>query len=359
MPVLAWLACALALLGGGWRPAGAYDILGIFPQVYRSHSLIYNPIMVELARRGHNVTVYSVFQAASRLPNLRQVDLRPCFPKRPLYDSIEAMRCPTALQLLDLIYVELPPYWNVSACPPLAALLRDSPRFDALLTQPFNSDLFSAYARRLRIPTAVYLFTSSLHTWLLERLGSPSNPSYIPERGSSFVRPMDFWERVQNAYRYAVSELYYRLYFAAESERIYRAVLGDGDGRGPSLSSIAAETGLVLANTHFSLYPAAPLAPAVVEVAGVNLKNASALPPVSLPLTVHPHRTDRVPSRPVPSRHVLRHPPGPSLLPASFFSTFFNYDNIFIIAYAALCSSSSPSGFGFSFDGIFASQIIE
>lgn len=282
---VALLLSALALGGGGSGCVRAYDILGIFPQVYRSHSLIYNPIMLELAKRGHNVTVYSMFQVNSQLPNLRQIDLQPCFPKKPLYDSIEGMRCPTAVQLLELIYVELPSYWNVSACPPLVALLRHSPHFDALLTQPFNSDLFSAYAHRLRIPTSVFVFTSSLHTWLLQRFGSPSNPSYIPERGSSFVQPMTFWQRVENVYRYAISEFYFWLRFDAESERIYRALLaGDAGAGAPSLRRIAAQTSLVLANTHFSLDPVSPpLAPAIVEVAGVNLKNATQLPPVSSP----------------------------------------------------------------------------
>lgn len=57
------LVSALVLtLAGGLPSSRAYDILAIFPQVYRSHSLIYNPILLELAKRGHNVTSYSWYQ---------------------------------------------------------------------------------------------------------------------------------------------------------------------------------------------------------------------------------------------------------------------------------------------------------
>ncbi len=258
--------------------AGAYNILGILPVVCRSHSVMYNPIMEELARRGHNVTSYSAHLQTSDTLNYRQVDIRSCFPKNPRYSSIENMLLSTQIDLLNWLYEELPNYSNLLKCQPIADLLNGNEKFDLLITEPFNSDLFSAFAYKLKIPASVHIFSTTLYTWLLNRMGSPSNPSYISEKTSSYVKAMNFVERLNNVWHYIVSELYFKIYLSRESEKIYKNLFGVAN---PTLEEIARNTSLILANTHFSLQPPMPLVPGIVEVSGVNLKEPSPLPLVS------------------------------------------------------------------------------
>jgi glucuronosyltransferase len=50
-------------------------ILGIFPFPARSHHIVHKALMLELARRGHEVTVVSAFPENKPIPNYRDIVL--------------------------------------------------------------------------------------------------------------------------------------------------------------------------------------------------------------------------------------------------------------------------------------------
>jgi glucuronosyltransferase len=50
-------------------------ILGVFPFPARSHLIVHKPLMLELARRGHEVTVVSSFPENKAIPNYTDIVL--------------------------------------------------------------------------------------------------------------------------------------------------------------------------------------------------------------------------------------------------------------------------------------------
>jgi glucuronosyltransferase len=50
-------------------------ILGVFPFPARSHLIVHKALMLELARRGHEVTVVSSFPESKPIPNYTDIVL--------------------------------------------------------------------------------------------------------------------------------------------------------------------------------------------------------------------------------------------------------------------------------------------
>jgi glucuronosyltransferase len=51
-------------------------ILGIFPMPAKSHMTVHSALMKELARRGHEVTVFSPFPEKSPMPNYTDIEFK-------------------------------------------------------------------------------------------------------------------------------------------------------------------------------------------------------------------------------------------------------------------------------------------
>jgi glucuronosyltransferase len=51
-------------------------VLGVFPFPARSHLIVQKALMFELARRGHEVTVFSAFPESKVIPNYTDIELK-------------------------------------------------------------------------------------------------------------------------------------------------------------------------------------------------------------------------------------------------------------------------------------------
>jgi glucuronosyltransferase len=51
-------------------------ILGVFPFPGRSHLIVHKALMLELARRGHQVTMVSSFPESKPIPNYTDIEVK-------------------------------------------------------------------------------------------------------------------------------------------------------------------------------------------------------------------------------------------------------------------------------------------
>lgn len=51
------------------------NILVVYPMPSRSHQLVYKPLLRELARRGHQLTVLTPFTEEKQLPNITEIKI--------------------------------------------------------------------------------------------------------------------------------------------------------------------------------------------------------------------------------------------------------------------------------------------
>ncbi|XP_065219006.1 UDP-glycosyltransferase UGT5-like isoform X9 [Planococcus citri] len=254
-----------------------YNILGIFPYPARSHYAVFDPLMVELAKRGHNVTIYDTFPKETSIPNYHEISIKSCF-SLPNILGVDQMNELTSdeFQTLSALSEFLPSREEIFNCKPLQKLLtEEAGNFDVFITETFHMDFFLMYGARLKTPIITFHSNTPL-PWHSERMGLPDNPSYLPFAYSMDPIDMGFWSRMKNAALKMYALIIYRLYsenvfseLAAEYFTVDRSALNE------AVNNIS----LLFLYSHFTLSPSSrPLTPNVIEVAGLNIKQPRELP---------------------------------------------------------------------------------
>lgn len=277
-----WMVFAFAWCSLQPQHSQAAKILALFPYPLKSHFIMFDALLVELAKRGHQLTVVNAFPKKQPVANYTEVDVSNCFRLPSLRFEIERAFSYHSSLLRDLFsYVEA--YDNILACEPMRQLANASPslHFDLVITEIFSSDAMLGYVHRFGAPLISFCSTPLL-TWASDRVGNPDNPSYIPFSYSD--RPLDtprstIAQRAYNAYAYLLSRVKYQFFSERKTDAIVRKHFGPDT---PSLRQISVEnTSLIFTFSHLSINSAKPMVPGVVEVGGIQIKEPSPLPPVS------------------------------------------------------------------------------
>ncbi|XP_072765192.1 UDP-glycosyltransferase UGT5 [Anoplolepis gracilipes] len=252
-------------------------ILGVFGHLGKSHFDVFEPLLKELARRGHEITVISYFprtdnaKAKEPLPNYKDINLTD--PKVGVY-----------LDIIDLNQLK-PSFFHVIndlhllrsmadfACntglrhPLITELLRSDEKFDVILTENFNTDCFLGFVHHFKVP---YLFLSShqIMPWTNNDMSNEDNPSYIPTIFMGLTRPLDFLDRLTNALIVPFLKVVYEYWFRSADQVIANEVFGSNL---PKLRKIAEQSSALLVNTHSSLHGSRPQLPNVVEIGGLHI----------------------------------------------------------------------------------------
>lgn len=255
----------------------SYKILGIFPYKAKSHYAVFDPLMVELANRGHHVTVYNTFPKDYNIKNYREINIEKCFPL-PEILTVDRMAKSYigAVALMNAFRDFVPTEQQIMNCEPLKELTNSTEKYDAFITETFLQDFFQLFGHRLKIPVITFHSNAPL-PWMSNQLGLPENPSYIPHPHEAFPEKMSFVERVHNTLCYLGSLALYHIQSEASFDDIAKRYFGPSI---PSLGDVVKNVSLLLLYTHFSLNRPRPLVPGTVEVAGLNLKPARRLPEV-------------------------------------------------------------------------------
>lgn len=259
------------------RSTFSYNILGIFTHPMKSHHNAFDPLMTELANRGHQVTHVNTFPKTQRIPNYRQVNIESCF-KLPSILSVDTMKSLSSiLGATSTILNFNPSYQEVFSCQPLIELLNSTEKFDLLITETFTTDFYILYANKLNIPVIGY-HSNLPYAWQAERIGMPYNPSYIPCTLGGFPPRMNFKERLMNVVANVASLVVYDRY----SQEVFNEMVLEYYGAGmPRLQEAVKNTSLIFFYSHYSYSAVRPLVPNAVEVGGMHIKESKPLPQVS------------------------------------------------------------------------------
>lgn len=245
------------------------NILGIFPFTARSHYIMFEPLMLELRNRRHNITVLSHFPQKQKLINFTDISLVGAIKSLDNNVSLESIKnTPLNLyQNLHKLYYEIDDYEPLFLLPQVQELLVKNFTFDLIITEIFNTDIFLGFVHKFKSPF-VSMSASPLMPWAYERFSNPDNPSYIPVLFAPFHDSMDFVSRLENFLNLICSKLAYKFFFSEKSQKIAEKYFSNL----PLLNDIASNTSLILVNSHFSLHKPAPLSPKVKHVGGLHIK---------------------------------------------------------------------------------------
>ncbi|XP_065219659.1 uncharacterized protein LOC135845124 [Planococcus citri] len=253
------------------------NILGVFPLNFKSHYIIYQSVMKELARRGHNVTVINPFPMNEAQQNYTDIDIKECFNLAGsfVFNDVHMQRNPF-LKTYEILHEGGKLVERMFQCEKLKQFLSRNDSYDLVITEIFHGDVTLGFVDKFQAHHVAFC-PASLSPWAADRMGNPSNPSYIPyvRTDEEFDRfHPTFYQRLYNTLCYLFAETLY-FHYSYGTEDIAQRVFGTQNSK---LDEIAKNTSLVLSFSHFSFNAPVPLVPGVIEIAGLQITQEESLP---------------------------------------------------------------------------------
>lgn len=271
---LVLLACCSATPN---EPERKLKILGVFAHLGKSHFDVFKPLLEELARRGHELTVISYFprtekaKAAEPLPNYRDISL----VKKELSILVNVVDLhnvtnPSYRFIMDILGLN---YMAQVTCnaglnhPRVKEFVAAGEKFDLVITENFNTRCFFALFHQQDAPF-IEVSTHQLMPWVYADLGFSSEASYQPSMFSVLPMPMNFRQRMWNVFADVLAIVLAKTMYYWRDQSLMEKYYGPGV---PDLKEVSGNASLLLVNTHFSLHGAQPHPPNVIEVGGLHI----------------------------------------------------------------------------------------
>ncbi|XP_032678664.1 UDP-glucuronosyltransferase 2C1-like [Odontomachus brunneus] len=250
----------------------ASRILGVFPHPVYSHQLGFRHLTLELARRGHELIVFTTDPMNE--PNLRlqytEVDLH------YLYDYTMSkidFYSKAKLGIWSFVHEIYKHNENITdgtlSHPVMQRLIspNSTAKFDLIIVQNLFYDGLYALSIRFNAPLVVIsmMSLSANHNYAL---GNPLLTSTSPDVLLGYDDDMNLWQRFVNLY-YQLRQIYgYKYIVLPIQERISRKHFGDSI---PPIHQLNSRISLILVNSHpFFTYPRADI-PAIVYIGGFRV----------------------------------------------------------------------------------------
>ncbi|XP_023247051.1 UDP-glucuronosyltransferase 2A3-like [Copidosoma floridanum] len=246
-------------------------ILGLFPLHGKSHFSMCESLMKGLAAKGHQVDVYSHFPQKKPVPRYTDYSLDGTLPavvNNITYDYIQRFDSPNIKFMMEELANKVCELMSTSEFQKLFQRLEKNQPYDVVIMEVFVSNCYLAWGRFLKIPM-VGVMTSSLIDWYNEPLGNPLNLAVTPSSWSHLYHPMNFWERLTNAFMYNVIVMQTKYYIRCQDKYIEQ-YFGTGY---PNSNDIIRDLDLLLVNMHHSVNGIRPFTPAIVPVAGLHIQD--------------------------------------------------------------------------------------
>lgn len=266
------MAVALIVGCGRW-PSDGLRILAVEPIGAVSHWNFVQAVIGALTRRGHVVTAFTPFPDGDR-DNYTEVDISRAFPIKvsmrlndvtSLFNdmwTLLSIILPMGRRICDELHANRP-FSDIVARGAGAS-------FDAILIEPGMWDCLSYVAAESGLPLIYAVPTTTMYMNEWRTLGVMSNPAAVAPPMGGHAVPRTFGQRFSNA----MSAVYESVAHACLSHSLQTADPRPYDGRPYVPPS------LMLVNGHLVSDPSRPVPSNVVNVGGIHLKPAGAIPQV-------------------------------------------------------------------------------
>ncbi|XP_063985572.1 UDP-glucosyltransferase 2-like isoform X2 [Diachasmimorpha longicaudata] len=243
-------------------------ILGMLPLPEKSHFVMTGRLMRELALRGHEVDVVSIFPLKKPMANYNDIVLATDDMQLPInnvtYMDIQRFSGLSMSYFVDIAGIQVCDLLSHSQ---MQKILRTKPKtYDVIIVELFLAHCYLALGQHLDAPI-VGITTSKLPDWLVGPFGNDLNPSYVPSLFSSSSQQMTFWERLQNTLMQNIIVPQIDYYLEGEMEQVEKYF-----GRKlSSMKDLYKDVSLILVNEHYSLNDIKPLTPDIIAVGGLHV----------------------------------------------------------------------------------------
>ncbi|XP_072750513.1 UDP-glycosyltransferase UGT5-like isoform X2 [Anoplolepis gracilipes] len=259
--------CSIIIVSMLWIVADAARILVIVPEPSHSHQVAFRPITMELARRGHEVIIFTPIPINnSTLPNYIEVKLS--FSSYKVIPNVDILRLATlGIESLMHDFYQRNEEMTESALsnPVMQQLIapNSTEKFDLIIMEYLFFDSFLALAYRFNaslIGIASVPPTAS-HHYLF---GNPISWAYLPDLCANLDQDMNLLDRFVNAYYNLYQILWHQYMIVPVQEKMVKKYFGNNV---PPLHELISTMDLLLANSHLFLYPH-PSIPGIIPIRG-------------------------------------------------------------------------------------------
>jgi len=254
------------------------NILVLYPGSGRSHKIAVMPIVEELAKRGHQITVISAYPTSVLSDNIHDIVLPESadfFNNMPFsrFDSQKA----GFMEQIELFIQEFLAqirvgYESMMKHPEFQQILKDR-KVDLII----HDGLFSEYCRvishHLRVPSIAHYSTASTTPINLSPMGATADFASVPTILSSFEGQMSFFERMANMLQSEISEMFYKYSVLSSIDEIIQKDFPDS----PSVEELGKETSLAIINSHPVTSWPRSLPPTVISIGALHTRPAEPL----------------------------------------------------------------------------------
>ncbi|XP_043467690.1 UDP-glucosyltransferase 2-like isoform X1 [Leptopilina heterotoma] len=248
-----------------------YKILGIFPFPGKSHFVMFEQIMRELARKGHKVDVISHFPLEIPQENYRDFSIKGTAPETQnnvTFQMIENIS--QFFWIRDFLQEEMNALCDILGHSVLQDFIKGPLKktsYDLIVVEIFMNPCFLAFGHHFKIPI-IGVTSSSLYEWMNEPFGNPLSTSLIHQsKNDSFI--VNFFKRLINTASTIHAKLMFD-HYSQEQNNYVRKYFNDENF--PNINQLEKSVALVLVNSHYSLTGVKPLTTSIVEVGGIHIQ---------------------------------------------------------------------------------------
>lgn len=257
----------------------ASKILVLHPSPSVSHVIVARPLINELARRGHDVTMFSQFPQSKAVKNLRDIEVE-------VNESLSEMskNFVSKSGSVTNMFKNIPKMMKI--CARGAEAILEHPEFkrmvkeeqiDLVIVGMFTTHFMFGAAGLFKAPQ-IGIWSAGTYTGINMVVGNPYEVSAVPHIQMKSKGSLTFLERTQNFLLYAIDvamfgafnyyqNVVYTRNFPSENFMTY--------------DEAKSNVSLILLNNHFSQDHIRPFVPGLVEVGGLQIKTTpSPLPEV-------------------------------------------------------------------------------
>ncbi|CAK9820999.1 UDP-glucosyltransferase 2 [Anthophora plagiata] len=259
------------------RTKNKLNILAIFAHPGKSHFDVFKPLLEELARKGHDLTVISHFprnekaKATEPLPNYKDISLYT--EKNGILVNVVDLHNIEDSYLKIFRDLYMLHYMSGLSCElclssqAVKELIDSKPKFDVILVESFNTNCFMTLVYKLNAPS-IQISTHQLMPWAIDDLGLSHESQYIPAMFTRLPRPMNLLERTLNTVTTNFLSLVFHTIYNWRDHSLAEKYYGPGI---PSLQSVSNNASLMMVNTHYTVHGSILYPPNVIEVGGIHI----------------------------------------------------------------------------------------
>ncbi|XP_045536656.1 UDP-glycosyltransferase UGT5 [Papilio machaon] len=254
------------------------NILYVVPFTSTSHYIMLRQIGLELARRGHNVTVITANKENNPPKNYHEVMV----DDKKIWEVIGGGR-PNVFTMSSISAEKFHDkiLWNgglaftevILNSVPVQQLLASDQKFDLVICEQFFQEATYILAHKYQAPLAlVTTFGNCMRHNIIVR--NPLQLATVIPEFLDIKNPASLWGRLRSLYFTVYEFIWWKFWYLEKQEQLAKKYVTNLLEPVPSLYEIQKKASLMLVNSHFSFDGPVAYLPNIIEIGGIHLSKS-------------------------------------------------------------------------------------